>query len=438
MRTVRLTSSSGGALGLLALWLASVLGCGSAREKLPPEAASQPSDSKAVRVTVQPVSFRPVERVVAVVGTLHGYEEVALGTKVAGRVKRISHEVSDQVRPDELLLEIDATDYQLNVRQAQRALQVELAKLGLSETPTAKVDVTHIPTVVQAQLRRDNAQIRLDRTKTLVARKASPEEELTEKLSEFRVAQAEFDNQVLVAKAGIASIQVKQEALSMAQQQLQDTLIRVPSPSRPFEGSDGSIVFDITSRAVSEGSYVMAGQELFKLVIKHPLKFRGTVPERKSASVRLGQETRLHVAAFDRPFRGEVTRINPAIDPATRSFEVEVIVPNPRAELKPGGFAKADILTEVNQEATTVPLEALVYFAGITKIFLLEGSVAKEVHVVLGVQGSDWAEVASPELPRGAMVITSGQSAIADGVPVMVRATADAASAPVARKEAAP
>ena len=125
--------------------------------------------------------------------------------------------------PGEILLEIDPTDYQLNVRQAQRALQVELAKLGLNGCPTAKVDVTHIPTVVQAQLRRDNAQKRHGTRQDPLERKASAEEELTEKMSEFRVAQAEYDNQVLVAKAGIAAIQVKQEALAIAKQQLQDT-----------------------------------------------------------------------------------------------------------------------------------------------------------------------------------------------------------------------
>ena len=217
---------------ILCLAIAGVPGCQAEREKLP-ETQSQ-SDIPGVRVTVEPVTLRRVERKVGMVGTLHGYEEVSLGAKVAGRVKRISHDVSDRIAPGELLLEIEPTDYQLNVQQAKRTLQVELAKLGLTELADANIDVTRIPTVVEAQLKQDNALVRLERTRTLAAKKTATQEELTERLSEYRVAQAEYDNQVLLARTGIASIQVKQEALEMARQQLRDTLIKVPTPSQPI------------------------------------------------------------------------------------------------------------------------------------------------------------------------------------------------------------
>ncbi len=440
----------------IACCLAMALGCNrQEREKMPAEAGASPQNSQAIKVTVQPVTFRPVQRQVGVVGTLHGYEEISLAAKVMGRVRKISHDVADRVRPGETLLEVDPTDYQLDVRQAQKALQVELAKLGLLDLPSAKIDVTRIPTVIQAQVRRANAQTRMERAKTLVARKASPEEELTEKTSEFRVAQAEYDNQVLVAQTGIASIQVKQEALAIAKQQLQDTLIRVPEPSQPVPGVGKNVTYVITSRPVSEGSYVTSGTEVFKIVIDQPLKFRGPVPERKSGEVRMEQKAAVYTAAYQHPFPGVVTRINPSVDPQTRTFEVEILVPNAQGELKPGGFAKTSIFTEIDERAATVPLEALVYFAGVTKIFLVEGGRAKEVQVTLGVQATDWVEIASPKLPEGAQVVTSGQTAIAHGSEVAVRAVSsesaatlatdgpahprdDVPATPVARRETAP
>jgi len=411
---------------LATLVLIGATGCGKARESMPAEAASK-GDPAAVKVTAAPVAFKPVQRMVGLVGTLHGYEEIALGIKIQGRVRKIGHDVADRIRPGEVLLEIDPTDYQLNVRQAQRALQVELAKLGLNEATGSKVDVTHIPTVVQAQLRRDNAQKRMERAKTLLNKKAGAEEDYSEKLSEFRVAQAEYDNQVLVAKAGIAAIQVKQEALAIARQQLQDTVIRAPEPSQAIPGLERELSYAITSRAVAEGSYVMAGTEVFKLVIESPLKFRGRVPERKAGEVLLGQKAQVYASAYSHPFPGEVTRINPAIDPQTRTFEVEILVPNANAELKPGGFAKTAILTKVDERAATVPLEAPLHVAGITKIFLVEEGRAKELQVTLGLQGSDWVEIASPPLPTGSMVVTSGQTAIADRTLVTIRSAATAA-----------
>ena len=190
------------------------------------------------------------------------------------------------------------------------------------------------------------------------------------------------------------------------------------------------MTYAITARPVSEGSYVRPGTDVFKIVIERPLKFRGRVPERKSGEVRLGQKAEVHTAAFQHPFPGEVTRINPSIDPQTRAFEVEILVPNTGGELKPGGFAKTAILTKVDQHAATVPLEAPVHVAGVTKIFLVVDGHAKEVQVTLGVQDTAWVEIASPPLPENGQVVTSGQTAIADGTAVAIRAAAGASAAP--------
>jgi hypothetical protein len=75
----------------------------------------------------------------------------------------------------------------------------------------------------------------------------------------------------------------------------------------------------------------------------------------------------------------------------------------------------------LDSKAATVPLAALVNYVGIDKIFLSENGRAREVQVALGVQTSDWVEIATPELPRDAQVITSGQTVLAAGTPVRVR-----------------
>ena len=431
------------------------VGCSRHSEQPPVVAASaEGAAADEVMVTVQPVTLRNVQRRVGVLGTLHGYEELSLAAKVQGRVIRISHDVADRVAPGEALLEIDPTDYKLSLRQAERALQVELAKLGLPEVPSPSVDLTKIPTIVQARLRCENAEKRLARSKQLVAKKASPEEDLTEKTSEYRVAQAEYDNQLMVARAGIAAIQVKQEALAIARQQLDDTVVRVPEPSQPIPGVEGAVAYAVTVRNVAEGSYVSAGTEVFTIVIERPLKFRGRVPERRSGEVAVGQQAQVYAAAFDTPFPGAVSRINPSVDMQTRAFEVEILVPNAEGKLKPGGFAKTAILTQLDDQAATVPLEALVHFAGVTKIFLVDGGHAREVQVTLGVQDTNWVEIATPKLPAGSQVVTSGQTAIADGTAVAIRASGaapaaaigeeehrsqgEAAAGPMARREAAP
>jgi RND family efflux transporter MFP subunit len=221
---------------------------------------------------------------------------------------------------------------------------------------------------------------------------------------------------------------MKQTALAVARQQLADTRVCAPTPTLPVPGK-GDDAYVITQRAIAEGTLVRPGTELFKLVINRTLKLRVPVPERFSPEVRLGQKVEVSTAAFGRPVGGMVARISPAVDPATRTFPVEIQVPNDNGDLKPGSFAKAAIKTRLDTQAVAVPLSALVQFAGITKVFLAQDGRAREVQVTLGVQTPQWVEISSPVLPRGALVVTSGQTVLASGTAVSVRAAGKAADA---------
>jgi RND family efflux transporter MFP subunit len=390
------------------------------REAWPDDAPAGEHDAARVSVTVAPVTFRAVQRSVEAVGTLYGFEEVTLSAKVEGRVRRVLRDVADRVRPGERLAEIDPTDYELSEKQADRALLVELARLGLKEPPGPDFDVHKVVPVQQAAVRMDNARSRMERAQTLAARKAIALEELADKITDFRVAQTEHDSQILVAQTGLATIQMKQEALAMARQQFKDTVIYAPLPTIPVPGVR-EVNYAISHRYVAEGTHAKAGAEVFRLVIDQALKLRVAVPERYSGEVRVGQPAKIYTAARPTPSDGVVARLNPAVDPVSRTFEVEIHVANADGGLKPGGFAKAFILTRLDQEAATVPLEAVIRFAGITKIFLEENGRARIVPVTLGVQKTDWVEIASPPLPRGGRVVTSGHSALADGTAVVVR-----------------
>lgn len=237
--------------------------------------------------------------------------------------------------------------------------------------------------------------------------------------SDARALEAEYQNQILMAKSGVATVQMKQEALAIVAQQLRDTRIVAPRPS----ASDPNVelTYAITSRSAAEGSFVRIGTEVFKLVIDRMLKLKVPVPDRYVGEVKEGQKASVKTAAYEKTFEGTVTRINPSVDQTTRTFEVEIQVPNPDGVLKSGSFAKAAIVTRRDANTQTVPLDAVVRFAGITKIFLKEGDKARERQVTPGAMTAEWIEIASPKLPNGAQVVTSGQSLLSDGLPIFVR-----------------
>lgn len=389
------------------------------RDTLP--TAATPRDPAVAVVTVEPLTMRAVERTIDALGTLHGYEEVVLSAKIDGRVRSIHRDVSDRVRPNELLIEFDRVDNELAVQQAERSLLVDLAKLGLDNLPGEDFNVANVPTVLQAQARLDNAEAKFRRGQQLAQSRTLSAEDLDNLASEHRSAKAELANQLLQVKAAVATAQMRRAALAIAKQQLKDTEIRAPSPTFDVPLLEEAVTFSVAQRSVSEGSYVKAGNETCRLVIDKVLKMRAAVPERYSADVRVGQSVSVATAAALKPVVGKVARINPTIDMKTRTFEVEILVPNAKNELKPGSFAKASIVANREQQAVTAPLTALVSFAGITKIFVTENGVAKAVPVKLGVRTAEWVEILSPPLPAGSIVITSGHRTLADGSKIVLR-----------------
>jgi RND family efflux transporter MFP subunit len=425
-----------GAVILLVLGSGWVLALGSLghreKEALPPETDSTERAPDTVVVTVEPVAYRPVQRSVEAVGTLYGYEEVSIAAKMDGRVLKIHRDVSDEVKPGDLLVEFDPTDYDLLLRQAEKSLRIDLAKLGVDELSKG-FDVEQLPAVTQARERMNNAKLRLDRVRALTRSSAATMEDLADKTADFRAADAEYHNQILLARSLVATVEMKREGLGIARQQLKDMAIKVPVPLQRVPGMEQGATYVVSQRAVSEGSFVRTGTEVCKLVIDRTLKLKVLVPERYSNEIQGGQQVQVFTAAHTQPFAGQVVRINPTVDPVNRTFQVEIEVPNSERKLKPGSFAKAAILTKHDDEVVTVPLESVVTFAGITKVFLVEDGRVKEVRVTLGVQNTKWVEIVQPSLPRGARVVVSGQSALADGTPIAVRRNGRPASSPASR-----
>jgi membrane fusion protein, multidrug efflux system len=216
--------------------------------------------------------------------------------------------------------------------------------------------------------------------------------------------------------------------------------IRVPQPRRPRPGAGDATSYAVSKRSASEGQMLKEGEAVADLVIENPLRLWTSVSEKFAADVKVGQDVRIAVASYPgRTFEGKVARINPSVDTTSRTFQVETTVPNDSGLLRPGGFAKASIVVKRDDQAATVPIESVVRSVGITKVFVVnDGNKARAVPVETGLEGKGWIEVIGA-LPSQGMIVTTGQSQLADDVPVVVRDPNAGAPAPAARTaEAAP
>lgn len=403
-------------------------GCSSqTTEKAAVDAPTAAKEAPPVAITVAPARSQSVRRTVSAVGTLYGFEEITITPKVEGRVEAIRCEVGDRVKPESLLLEIDPTDLQLAVDEAQRGLEQELAKLGVSEAPGESFNIETLPSVVRAQLVVENAQKRFERQRSLIAKNVATQEVFEQTEMELKVADANLRQNRLDAQSTIAAVRYRLATLDVARQRLAETKVTAPRFDAGPEFGDQPLDYVVAQRHVSVGEMVRAfpSTPVYELVLDRILKLRARIPEKHLSQVQVGQKVEVRVDAWkDEIFPATIARISPTIDPQNRTFELEAIVPNRELRLKPGGFAKAEIIVAESATAVTVPLQALVRYAGVNKVFRIEGDVAQEVLVDLGGRGPGWIEVTNG-LSEADVVATSGQGQLSDGKRVVKKEGTD-------------
>lgn len=201
----------------------------------------------------------------------------------------------------------------------------------------------------------------------------------------------------------------------------------------------------IAERSIKLGNLVQANQNLFRIVGMNPLQAVLNVPERQLGILKAGQAVQLEADALPgKKFAGSILRIAPVVDPASGTFRVTCQFRDASAILRPGMFARIEIVYDQRADALTVPRSALVEEDGQTSVFVVDkappapaaktepgkpvaktpvvvpsGFVAHRQLVKTGYSDGDKVEIISG-LDAGARVITVGRNAVRDGTAVLV------------------
>ncbi len=137
--------------------------------------------------------------------------------------------------------------------------------------------------------------------------------------------------------------------------------------------------------------------------------------------IRRGMPVDITFDAFPgQDFSGKIGRIYPTVDPATRTFQVEVDIQNPKGEILPGMFARVNINLG-NQNNIVVPDRAVVNQTGSGNkyVYVYEGGKVSFIRVELGQRLGSHYEVLSG-LSDGDSIVIAGQNSLADGMAVNV------------------
>ncbi len=134
--------------------------------------------------------------------------------------------------------------------------------------------------------------------------------------------------------------------------------------------------------------------------------------------MRVGQPVRVTVEGDPSMYEGRVARLSPAIDEASRTLLVEAEVPNEQGRLRPGAFARAEIVTDTDRRAVFVPASAVVTFAGIEKVITVRDGRAVEARVRTGRRDGNRVEVVEGLAAGTPVVLEPGN--LVGGQPVTV------------------
>src|SRR5258705_12726094 len=343
---------------------------------------ARPGENKSARqVKTARVEETPFGETVTANGTLAAFDQSTASVKVAGRLNSISVDLGSVVRRGQVIAQLEPNDYKLRVQQSEAALGQARARLGLSPDGTDdKVSLEQTGTVRQAKAQLEEARLSRERAVRLVEQGIVAKADFDSADATYKVAQSRYQDALEEIRNRQALLAQRRSELALARQQLTDTTVHAPI--------DGIVQL----KRASVGEYLAAGAPLVDIVRMNPLRLQAQVPERDAATVRFGQNVRVSVDGDTRVYIGQIRRLSPVIAQESRMLMVEADVPND-GTLRPGSFAKAEIVTNDAKMAVTVPSNAIVTFAGIEKVIVVENGKALEKPITTGRRSGEWTEI---------------------------------------------
>ncbi len=355
------------------------------------------SEAKSKQVRVVRAEKTVLARTVAVTGTLAADQEVTLALKVAGRVREIAVDLGSHVKRGQVLARLEPTDFDLRVRQSEAALQQARARLGMDagSNPTAIVP-EETALVRQAAAVLEQARLTRERMESLSKQGLISRSQLDDALANFHVAEARYQDAREEVRNRQAVLSQRQAELEIARKQQSDSILT--------SNMDGAV----QERLISAGQFLPAGEAAFRIVSSDPLRLRLAVPEREAVGIRIGQQVSVKIDEDATVYPGKVARVSPAISADNRTLAVEAEIPNQNGQLRPGTFARAEIVVQAQDPAILVPASSITAFAGINKVILVANNITAEKRVRTGRRSGDSVEIVEGISAGDVVVITPG------------------------------
>ena len=328
---------------------------------------------------------------VQLVGSLKPIARVQIMSKIAGRVEEVIVDVGDSVKAGQLVARVEDREILQEIEQGEASLAVAAASIHQREAELAN---------------------------------------LTRQVERYR----ELHEQALISKQDLEDLMTREQSakalLELSRAQLRQAEANLNQFRISLDNTRSNSPLDgfVAQRFLHPGALVTANTPILDLVDLRTLRMVINVVERDIVRVRRGVSANVSVDAFPgRIFSGKVLRVSPVLDPATRTGEVEIHVPNLSFDLRAEMFARVTLNLGDQQRGILVPRDALVYEGNQSGVFVIEQGVARFRPVELGLMLQTAVQVIRGLQP-GEAVVTMGSSLLKDGDQVRLKEAAPSAT----------
>ncbi len=322
-----------------------------------PGNAPEEYTSRVYPVKIQEVKKETITRSVQYTANLEPFEEIYFAPASPARIRKIHAEVGSRIRKGQLLIEMDPTRLQ------------------------------------QAMIQLENARSNYRRIDTLYQLGSIPEQQ-------YEQAKAQYE----VAASNVESLKENTTLVS------------------PVNGMVTGKYFE-DGEMYSGAPNTQAGKAaILTLMQINPMKAVIAVSESYFPDFAAGMPVQVTTDIYPaKTFTGQVYRIHPTIDKATRTFRVETKISNPDEELRPGMFARVNLETGA-VETIVVPAISIIKQEGTNNrfVFINENGRAKRIQVQFGKRFDDKVELMTNGIKAGDELIVAGQAKLMDGVEIEI------------------
>ncbi len=384
-------------------------GCGRA-----PKVEARPARPAAL-VRVAPLELRQLRREIETTAFLESEHRVSVVPKVTGRVQEVLVDEGTPVKRGQVLARFDAREVSSGKRQYEvqlldREVRANLARLE-NEAALRRVE--------QARIERDQAEANWKRNAEMDPGYVAPKI-LEDSKAEFESAVKRFQIAEFNHRKATLDVSAADNAIEEARAKLADAQLRLEEHElrSPIDGV-------VESREVKGGETIATASALFVVVDPVNLVAYLNRPQRELTLLANAREVRFETdASPDREYVAAIDLVSPVVDAATGSFKLRMRVPpESAADLRPGMFVRARILTESLRDALMVPKAAVLAEGERSMVFVVRGGRACKVWLDPGLEERLYVEARNrgdDGLHPGDVVVVSGNADLKDQVEVEV------------------